>query len=295
MSAEQTDTRHLRVYRYKRDGSPERFDEFDVPVDPHTTVLDALRWVQLHRDPSLTLRHSCLHASCGACGVQVDGREQLACVCSVEDCGTTITVEPLANLPILTDLVVEMSGFFERFPHTHPIIRASAPPVEGDGEADGDGDGVASNGPAAEVSLETEITLHHHPLHHHHRAAPPTVDFVRLEDCIECGLCLSACPVASTSHEYVGPAALAAAERLLEEPRGVQREDVLAWATRPEGVWRCHLGFECTKACPADAIPAERIMALRRELMFGDGEFGSETPQGEATSRRRIPLKEAEP
>ena len=91
---------------------------------------------------------------------------------------------------------------------------------------------------------------------------------MRLEDCIECGLCLSACPVAATSHEYVGPAALAAAERLLEEPRGVRREDVLAWASRPEGVWRCHVGFECTRArAPTDAIPAERIMALRRELI----------------------------
>jgi succinate dehydrogenase/fumarate reductase-like Fe-S protein len=57
--------------------------------------------------------------------------------------------------------------------------------------------------------------------------------------------------------------------RLLEEPRGVEREDVLAWASRPEGVWRCHVGFECTRACPTNAIPAERIMALRRELIFG--------------------------
>ena len=71
------DTRRFRVYRYKRGDGGERFDEFDVPVDPHTTVLDALRWIQLHRDPSLTLRHSCLHASCGTCGMQVDGREEL--------------------------------------------------------------------------------------------------------------------------------------------------------------------------------------------------------------------------
>lgn len=264
MGAERpTETRRFRVYRYKRGDGGERFDEFDVPVGPHTTVLDALRWIQLHRDPSLTLRHSCLHASCGACGMQVDGREELACVCSLQEHGDTITVEPLANLPILTDLVVEMSGFFERFPHAHPIIRASQPPV-GE-ESDG-----GENGHHAEVTLQTDLTLHHHPLHHLHRAAPPAVDFVRLEDCIECGLCLSACPVASTSHDYVGPAALAAAERLLEEPRGVKREDVLAWASLPEGAWRCHVGFECTKVCPADAIPAERIMALRRELMFGN-------------------------
>ena len=104
--AEQADIRGLSVYRYKRGGGGERFDEFEVPVGPHTTVLDALCWIQLHRDPSLALRHSCLHASCGTCGLQVDGREELACVCLVQDHGAHITVEPRANLPILTDLVV---------------------------------------------------------------------------------------------------------------------------------------------------------------------------------------------
>ena len=58
------------------------FDEFDVPVGPRTTLIEALRWIQLHRDSSLSLRHSCLHASCGTCGVRVNGREELACVCS---------------------------------------------------------------------------------------------------------------------------------------------------------------------------------------------------------------------
>lgn len=256
-----TDTRRFRVFRYKRDGGGERFDEFEVPVNRHTTVLDALRWIQRHRDPSLTLRHSCLHASCGTCGMQVDGREELACVCAIREHGDPITVEPLANLPILSDLVVEMGGFFARFPHAHPIIRASQPPTGGDG------DGKAHH---PEVELQTDLALHHHPLHHLHRAAPPAADFMRFEDCIECGLCLSACPVASTSDEYLGPAALAAAERLLEEPRGVGREDVLAWASLPEGAWRCHVGFECTQVCPTDAIPAQRIMALRRELMFGE-------------------------
>jgi succinate dehydrogenase / fumarate reductase iron-sulfur subunit len=237
MNPEDTETRRIRVYRYKRGDGKERFDEFDVPVGPNTTVLDALRWIQLHHDPSLALRYSCLHASCGTCGMQVDGREELACVCSLQDHGEKVTVEPLANLPILTDLVVDMTGFFDRFPHAHPIIRESEPPVDENGGPDGH---------HAEVTLQTDVTLHHHPLHHLHRAAPPGSDFMRLEDCIECGLCL------------------------LEEPRGVQREDVLAWASRPEGVWRCHVGLECTQACPTDAIPAERIMALRRALLFGD-------------------------
>jgi succinate dehydrogenase / fumarate reductase iron-sulfur subunit len=237
-SADQTETRRLRVYRFKRGDGGERFDEFEVPVGPHTTVLDALRWIQLNRDPSLALRYSCMHASCGTCGVQVDGREELACVCSVHDHGDEIMVEPLANLPILTDLVVDMTEFYARFPDEHPIVRAS------------------------EVLPEAQ-------------APDGLARYVRLEDCIECGLCLSACPVAATSQDYVGPAALAWAQRLLEEPRGADREDVLAWASRPEGVWRCHVGLECTTACPSDAIPAERIMALRRALTVG-GHRGKE-------------------
>ena len=64
----QDDIRRFRVYRYKRGDGGERFDEFDVPVAPQTTVLDALRWIQRHRDPTLAIRHSCLHASCGTCG-----------------------------------------------------------------------------------------------------------------------------------------------------------------------------------------------------------------------------------
>ena len=230
--SEQTVIKRIRVYRYKQGDGGEHFDEFDVPVGPNTTVLDALHWIQLHCDPSLTMRHSCLHASCGTCGVKVDGREELACVCALADHDDEVTVEPLDNLPILGDLVVDMDPFYERFRDDHPIIRAS--------EAF----------PGAEVPEGHET-------------------YVRLEDCIECGLCLSACPVAATACDYVGPAALSAAERLLEEPRGADRDDVLAWAGREDGAWRCHVAMECTRACPAEALPAERIMALRRELTFG--------------------------
>ncbi|MGO9900456.1 MAG: succinate dehydrogenase/fumarate reductase iron-sulfur subunit [Solirubrobacteraceae bacterium] len=222
----------LRVYRYKRGDGEEHFDEFDVPVDEHATLLDALRWIQLHCDRSLSVRYSCMHASCGTCGVRVDGSEELACVCSLAAHGHEVTVEPLANLPVLTDLVIDMRPFYGRFPVVHPIIRIS------------------------ELPQEAEPPEDHGP-------------FVRLEDCIECGLCLSACPVAATELDYLGPAALSAAQRLLEEPRGADREHVLAWASSPDGAWRCHLGFCCTDVCPTDQHPSERLMALRHELAFG--------------------------
>jgi succinate dehydrogenase / fumarate reductase iron-sulfur subunit len=221
------------VFRFRRGGEESHFDVFDdVPVEPGTTVLDAMRWVQIHRDPSLALRHSCLHASCGTCGLRVNGREVLGCVTAVADLGPIITIEPLANIPVLVDVVVDMQEFYARFPEELGSTRAS--------------EFLADAEPATGID-----------------------HVVRYEDCIECGLCLSACPVAATSDEYVGPAALAAAQRLLEEPRGAPVPRILDWADDPVGAWRCHATFECTEACPSDVHPAERIMALRGVLVGG--------------------------
>jgi succinate dehydrogenase / fumarate reductase, iron-sulfur subunit len=220
-------THRFRVFRYARDGRVDRFDEFDVPVDESATVLQGLRWIQRQSDRSLSFRHSCFHASCGTCGVRANGREALACVTRVET--ETVTIEPLANIPVLTDLVVDMRPFFERYAPEHPLLRA------------------------------TERT----PASLDRVSAGP---FERLEDCIECGLCLSACPIAATDDRYVGPAALAWAQRVLEEPRGASVNDVLDWADAEHGAWQCHAAFECTEACPSGVFPAERIMKLRRAL-----------------------------
>jgi succinate dehydrogenase/fumarate reductase iron-sulfur protein len=229
------DTRHLRVYRVAGGGGDGHFDEFDVPVDAGTTLLDALRWIQLNRDASLSLRHSCLHASCGTCGVRVNGREELACVCGLDELGDDIRVEPLANLPALTDVVVDMRPFYDRFPRERPLIRVSEMP----GAARPD-DG--------------------HP-------------FVRLEDCIECALCVSACPVAAAG--FAGPAAMIAGARALQEPRGSEPEDVLAWASGPNGVWQCTTCRACLDRCPAGLDPLRAIVGMRRMLV----ERGDVDPQ----------------
>jgi succinate dehydrogenase / fumarate reductase iron-sulfur subunit len=230
-------TRRFRVFRFKRGDAASRFDDFDVPDGAITTVLEALRWIQVHEDRSLGIRHSCFHASCGTCGVRVNGREGLACVTQLSALGRTVTVEPIANLPILNDLVVDMASFTDRFIDPHSIVRDSEF-LEGSIVADG---------------------IDHHE---------------RFEDCIECGLCLSACPVAATDDTYVGPAALAYAQRMLEVSRegdgGAdaerQREAILNWADGDNAAWRCHAAFECTEACPSNVRPAQRIMSLRREL-----------------------------
>ncbi|WP_407341584.1 FAD-dependent oxidoreductase [Pengzhenrongella phosphoraccumulans] len=220
-------TRELKVFRWKPGWPEPAMSDYLVLTEPSTTVLDALRSVRWHTDPTLTLRHSCCHSSCGACGVRVNGAEVLGCVTALADLPPgVVTIEPIENAPVVSDLVVDMAKLFTRFERTgRPLIRASR-----------------------------DVP----------RAGNPLT--VRLEDCVECGLCVSACPIASTDPDYLGPAALGAAWRVVTEPRGTDPRPVLDWVDDYQGCWRCHLSFACSEVCPTGADPAGGIMHLRGAL-----------------------------
>jgi succinate dehydrogenase / fumarate reductase, iron-sulfur subunit len=224
-------TRTVRVSRWRPGDAHPHIDEFEVAVEPDATLLDALRDIRSHHDRTLSLRYSCCHASCGTCGMRADGREVLACVTRLADLRPgPVLVEPLSNARVEHDLVVDMRGLYDSLePTGRPLVRQ-------DEELAGQ------------------------------REAGTAAAFLRYEDCIECGLCLSACPVVGTDPRYIGPAALAAAARVTAEPRGADPEKVLAWVDDEQGCWRCHASFECTAVCPSGVDPAGATMALRREL-----------------------------
>jgi succinate dehydrogenase / fumarate reductase iron-sulfur subunit len=224
----------FRVRRFKQGDAASHFDRFNVPVGPRTTVLDGLVEIRKKQDPTLTLRHSCFHASCGTCGMRVNGREVLACVTNVTELDASeVVVEPLANAPLVSDLVVDMSDFYARFnAMERPLVQHS--------------ELVDGSHPAEGID------------------APQ-----RYEDCIECGICVSACPITATDPRYAGPAALAASDRVRVEPRGADVPWVLGLVDSEHGAWRCHAAFECSEACPSSVDPAAHIMRLRRSLMFG--------------------------
>lgn len=221
----------FKVFRYKQGDAAPHYDTFDVTCDENTTVLVALQDIRRDKDPSLMLRHSCHHASCGTCGMRVNGKEELGCVVRPLDLGTdTVVVEPLENIPLVSDLVVDMGTFYERYNEAEmPYIRAS------------------------EFLPEAEV-------------AEGLDGYFRYENCLECGICVSACPVAGSNPNYLGPAAMAAAWRVVAEPRTGDPEAVLAWVDNKDGCWRCHVAYECTQACPSNVDPAGSIMNLRREL-----------------------------
>ena len=222
----------FRVLRY-RTGEPgsERYEESTLPVEEATTVLDVLERLG-RQDRTLMFRHSCHHGSCGTCACRINGRERLACLTRVLELGTdVVTVEPLNKFTRLGDLVVDPADFFREYPpHWQTLRRSEANP---------------QSSPPQEVS-----------------------GFVRLENCIECGACVSACPV----EDFLGPAVLAGVNRerikLREHDRcpaesSVGERDLLELAAGERGVGKCQRALECSRVCPVAVYPARHIQELR--------------------------------
>lgn len=223
------------VYRQKGQQVP-RWDTFKLEVNPDEYVLDAVERMWAFHDRSLTFRHACHHSTCGACGMRVNGVEKLTCITtirSVTSDGGTIRVEPLRNFPVVSDLVVDMTRLYNRLEQVG--FRAVVPLDE-------------APDPDTETIARDKDARH---------------DLFRLVDCIECGCCISACPVPLTTPEYLGPAVLAAAHH-----QGLNGNKPLLDLVDSEiGVWRCHSAYECTEVCPANVEPAWRIMDLRRQVI----------------------------
>ncbi len=226
----------FQVYRQKGNNPP-HFDSFQLQVDPDEYILDGVERIWAFKDRSLCFRHACHHSTCGACGMRVNGAEKLTCITPIHTMtrnGGVVRVEPLRNFPIISDLVVDMGILYERteLMGQHSVISLADEP--------------AGPGPAIKRSKD-----------------PEDRQYIRLSDCIECGLCVSACPITASTPNYLGPAALAGAQQ-----NGLDRlPDLLPWVDSEDGVWRCHSAFECTAVCPSNVDPAGRIMDLRRQVV----------------------------
>ena len=227
---------YLNVFRFDPDEDREpRFDRFEVPYDDGMTVLSALLWVLDYADGSLALRYSCREAICGSCAMVINGWFHLACKTQVKDMirqagSRDVTVRPLPNQPIIKDLVVDMTGFFEKYRAVMPYL-------------------VNDNPPEKEFRQSPE-----------ERRA-----FDAATICILCGACTASCPTAWTNDKYLGPAALLKAYRFAADSRDEAVEARLAVVADEEGVYRCHTIFSCTEACPKDIPITEAIQALKRE------------------------------
>lgn len=226
----QTQTLTFRILRFKpeqRDLS--RYEDFKVRIEPRMTVLDGLEQIRLMQDATLMYRHCCHHSSCGTCACTINGVPALACTRRIEDLQSgTVTLEPLVNHIRLGDLAVDMASFFQEWdPHWSGHRSCE--------------DATAARTPSGVVQLK------------------------RLENCIECGCCVAACPVTSSAEAFMGPAALAAVHtEMRKKPAG--KQSLLQIAAGPRGVNMCRRHLACSRVCPSRVYPARHIADLQRAL-----------------------------
>lgn len=220
------------IYRKKKN-EPGKYQDFILDIDPDEYVLDAVEKIWAFHDKSLLFRHACHHSACGACGMRVNDRERLTCITPIRDVTHNhgkIKIDPLRNFALVGDLVVDFGDFFRKL------------------------DEIDLN-----HVLAVDIQPENHGIKPSHLVFEPGT--ARLVDCLECGLCVSACPAAATSSEYLGPASLAAAQLKSIS----NKDDVQDLVNDQNGLWRCHSAYECSEVCPSFVEPGSRIMDLRRQ------------------------------
>src|ERR671920_2175298 len=215
------------------------YSSFSVPVRRWTTVLDALLYAKEHLDSSIAIRYSCRMASCGSCGMKINGIPRLACYTKVTELqGSEITVEPLANFPLIRDLVTDFSQFFAHHRNMEPYIQNEH----------------------ADIKENTTLT--------EFMQTPEDVDkYLQFSYCIKCGLCYSACPTVATDTKFPGPQALSQAYRYFADTRDNDTKERLNIVDEKHGIWRCHFAGSCSAVCPKGVDPALGIQLLRGHLM----------------------------
>jgi succinate dehydrogenase iron-sulfur subunit len=233
------------------EGGKARDEEFRVPAFPRMSVLDALFAIQREQDRSLSFRCSCRLGMCGTCAMIVNGREGLACQTLVESLpGDTIALRPLAHLPVIKDLVVDLEPFFDRYRQVKPYFVPRAAPAA---PAAGPGPSGSTEVPKQAPEQTAVIRQAEGP----RRWVDPALG------CITCGICHSACTVVGLNDRFPGPAALNRTFTLTNDVRDGAREERLAAVGGPDGVWRCHQLFNCASACPRHIVPTQAIRQLR--------------------------------
>jgi succinate dehydrogenase / fumarate reductase iron-sulfur subunit len=256
----------LRVFRINAVQNPNdvpHFDEFQVPVKRWTTVLDALLDAKSYQDSSIGIRYSCRMASCGSCGMKINGIPRLACYTKISDLDTnTITCEPLPNFPYIRDLVTDFSQFFDHHRSVMPFVKNKK----------------------ADIPNVNELT--------EYEQTPQDLDkFLQFSYCIKCGLCYSACPTVATDLKFPGPQALSQAYRYLADSRDSDKSKRLKVIDTSHGIWRCHFAGSCSHVCPKGVDPALGIQLLRSHLL---GLSNSEKKLAKLQDRSTNSYREAE-
>jgi succinate dehydrogenase / fumarate reductase iron-sulfur subunit len=227
-----TRVRRFRVYRYDPDaGDNPRLDTFEVDLDRcGPMVLDALIKIKNEMDPTLAFRRSCREGVCGSCSFNIDGTNTLACTKAIDEIKGDVKVYPLPHLPVIKDLVADLSVPFAQYAQIKPWLQAETPAPATE----------RLQSPAERAKLDG------------------------LWECILCFSCQTSCPSYWwNGNRYLGPAVLLQAYRWLADSRDEAAGERLDELNDPFRLYRCHTIMNCTNTCPKGLNPGQAIGAIK--------------------------------
>ena len=231
------EVRTFRIYRFNPDsGENPRIDSFELDMKScGPMVLDALIQIKAALDSSLTFRRSCREGICGSCAMNINGLNTLACTTSMQDLKGDIRIYPLPHMPVVKDLVPDLTNFYAQYAAVKPWLQTRTPP------------------PPDRERLQS-------------KEEQEKID--RPAACILCACCSTACPSYWwNSERFLGPAALLAAYRWIIDSRDEATGERLDELEDPFRLYRCHTIMKCTDVCPKDLNPARAIAAVKRMLI----------------------------
>ena len=231
-----TNVKRFKVYRWDPDrGENPRLDTYEVDLDAcGPMVLDALIKIKNEVDATLTFRRSCREGICGSCAMNIAGTNTLACLQPIDEVGGDVKIYPLPHLPVVKDLVPDMTNFYAQYASIKPWIQASPPPPDRE----------------RLQSKEDRDKLD------------------GLQDCIMCACCSTSCPSYWWNDDrYLGPAVLLQAYRWIVDSRDESAGERLDALEDPFRLYRCHTIMNCTRTCPKGLNPAKAIAEIKKMLV----------------------------
>jgi succinate dehydrogenase / fumarate reductase, iron-sulfur subunit len=232
-----TEVRTFRIYRFDpSSGENPRVDTFELDAGScGQMVLDALIQIKSTVDSSLTFRRSCREGICGSCAMNIDGVNRLACTTSLLDLKGEVKIYPLPHMPVVKDLVPDLTNFYAQYASVKPWLQARTPAPPDSERLQSKEDQEKIDRPAA---------------------------------CILCACCSTACPSYWwNSDRFLGPAALLAAYRWIIDSRDEATGERLDELEDPFRLYRCHTIMNCTDVCPKDLNPAKAIAEVKKMLV----------------------------
>lgn len=236
-------TRTFQIYRYNPDiDANPRYDTFKIDLQKcGPMVLDALLYIKNTTDTQLAFRRSCREGICGSCSMNIDGTNTLACIKPIADIKGTIHINPLPHMPVVKDLVSDLTQAYKQYASVKPWMQSTQEPSIRDGEVR-----ERLQTPEERAKLDG------------------------LWECIMCFSCSTSCPSYWWNQDqYLGPATLLQSYRFVADSRDNATKERLNDLDDSFKLYRCHTIMNCTKTCPKGLNPAKAIGSLKQKIISG--------------------------